>query len=112
MQDTDVLRHEDIFKHYVMPQMSTWRMDWDNMSEKDEGNVNSFEECRAACEKEPACKQYSYDQTGVCRTRVNPRLGIPTKGTKSGWIKDSILAFERDKAPCETEEFDTLPGSL
>ena len=87
-------------------------MDWDNESEKEEINVNSIDECRAACEKQPACKQYSYDQAGVCRTRVNPRLGESAKGTRSGWMEDRVLAFERDMESCGDEGFDTLPGTL
>ena len=111
-QDTDFLRHKDIFKHYVMPQMTGVRTDWDNLNDGNEKEANSLDECRAACEKDPTCKQYSYDRGGKCTTRVNPRLGIPSNGTTSGLMEDRVASFERDMAPCENEGFDSLPGGV
>lgn len=111
-QDTDFLRHKDIFKHYVMPQMTGVRTDWDNLNDGNEKEANSLDECRAACEKDPTCKQYSYDRDGKCTTRVNPRLGIPSNDTTSGWMEDRVASFERDMAPCENEGFDSLPGGV
>jgi hypothetical protein len=112
MKDTDVLRHKDVFKYQVMPQMQSMREGWDNMSEQEEHDIDSVEHCREACERLPACKQFSYDREGRCKTRNVPRLGTPSVGTTSGWIQDRIAAFERDMAPCGSEGLDTLPGDL
>jgi hypothetical protein len=109
-QNTALLRHRDIFTDHVMPQMTGVRTDWDNLNESYEGNATSIEECQAACEKNSTCKQYSYDQSGRCRTRINPRLGKSAKGVISGWIEDRVAAFANEMPPCEDEGFDNLPG--
>jgi hypothetical protein len=112
-QNKQLIRHKDIFMDHVMPQMTGVRTDWDNLSDNDEGNANatSVDECRAVCERNSTCRQYSYDQSsGRCRTRVNPRLGIATKGVISGWLEDRIAAFANEMPACEEEGFDNLPG--
>lgn len=102
VQDVPILRHKDVFKHYVMPQMTTPRSDWDNLSDDDaEDNIGSFEKCRAACEAKDDCKQYSYDADGHCRLRVNPRLGTAREGIMSGWIMERVTVFEQNMTPCE-----------
>ena len=93
-----------------MPQMTDVRTDWDNLNDNDVGDAASVEECRAACEANSTCRQYSYDQSGQCKTRINPRLGKPAKGVISGWIEDRIVAFANEMPPCENEGFDNLPG--
>lgn len=110
LQTTELLRHKDIFKDYVMPQLTGVRTDWDNLNDLDEGDATSIEECQAACERNSTCRQYSYDQSGRCKTRINPRLGKPTKGVISGWIEERIAAFANEMPPCENEGFDNLPG--
>jgi len=94
-----------------MPQMTGVRTDWDNLSDNDESNnATSIDDCRAVCERDSTCRQYSYDRSGGCRTRINPRLGIATKGVTSGWLADRIAAFANEMPPCEKEGFDSLPG--
>jgi hypothetical protein len=93
-----------------MPQMTGERTDWDNLNDDGESsNATSIDECRAACEGNSMCRQYSYGQSGRCRTRINPRLGIATKGVTLGWFEDRIAAFANEMPPCEKEGFDTLP---
>lgn len=114
-QNNELIRHKDIFKDLVMPQMTGVRTDWDNLSDNDEGDANatSVDECRAVCERNSTCRQYSYDQSsGRCRTRVNPRLGISTKGVISGWFDDRVAAFANEMPSCEQEGFDDLPGQF
>ena len=96
-----ILRHKDIFEHYIMPRMMFPRDDWDNLSESNEEAVGSFEECRARCEAQPECRQYSIDAEGRCRNRVDPRLGMAADGVRSGWVEDRIKAFPESMAPCE-----------
>jgi hypothetical protein len=112
-QNKELIRHKDIFMDHVMPQMTGVRTDWDNPSDNDDGNANatSVDECRAVCERNSTCRQYSYEQSGGrCRTRVNPRLGIATKGVISGWFEDRVAAFANEMSACEQEGFDNLPG--
>jgi hypothetical protein len=109
-QNTELIRHKDIFVDLVMPQMTGARTDWDNLNDSDAGNATSIDDCRATCERNSTCRQYSYDQSGVCKTRVNPRLGIATKGVISGWLEDRVAAFANEMPPCEKEGFDNLPG--
>jgi len=94
-----------------MPQMTDVLMDWDNQSDNDETDAKSIDDCRAACERNSTCTQYSYEQSGGrCKTRINPVLGIAKMGFISGWFEDRIAAFETNMAPCDKEGFDTLPG--
>lgn len=93
-----------------MPQMTGVRTDWDNLNDSDEGNVTSIDDCRAVCERNSTCRQYSYDQSGRCQTRINPRLGKAAKGVTSGWIEDRVSAFANEMPPCKEEDFDNLPG--
>ena len=93
-----------MFKYYVMPQRMTLREDGDNSSDEEEANVRSFDECRAACEAKTFCRQYSYDQNGHCRSRVNHKLGAATKELVSGLVEDRVTPFEQDMAPCGVEE--------
>ena len=94
-----------------MPQMTGVRIDWDNLNDNDEGiDATSIDECRTVCERNSTCRQYSYDQSGRCKTRINPRLGIATKGVTSGWFEDRVAAFANEMPPCEQEGFGNLPG--
>lgn len=43
-----------------MPQMMAGvKVEWDNLSDEDEIGVSGMEDCRARCELQPECKQYS-----------------------------------------------------
>lgn len=84
-----------------MPRMMAPRDGWDNLSDGEEGEADSLEECRIRCEAQTECKQYSFDAQGRCRTRVDPRLGRAAEGVRSGWIEDQIRRFSETMAPCE-----------
>lgn len=100
------LRHKDIFKEYILPQISvSSRIDWDSQSDKDEGEVENVDQCRAKCEADPDCRQYSFHDDGICVTRVDPRLGLAADGFTSGWLYDRMVQFERDMAPCDDESW-------
>ncbi|KAF2224973.1 hypothetical protein BDZ85DRAFT_272954 [Elsinoe ampelina] len=103
---TDTLTHGDIFKDFVLPQMMTGKADWDNLSDNDEQDATSMEACRAKCEVQPDCKQYSFTmQTKQCKTRVDPRLGTRSNGTRSYWMQARVLEFARTAAPCGRESW-------
>jgi len=93
-----------------MPQMTGVRADWDNLNDNDVDDAMSIDQCRAACEGNSTCRQYSYDQSGRCKIRINPRLGKPAKGVTSGWIEGRIATFANEMPPCENEGFDNVPG--
>jgi hypothetical protein len=98
---TDTLRHSDVFTDLVMPQMMAPRVGWENLSENEEqGTFGSVDECRALCVAQAACRQYSFDQDGVCRTNVEPRLGRAGQGVTSGWIEDRITEYQQEMEAC------------
>jgi len=75
---------------------------WDNASDQVQEDVESPEECKSRCEDDARCRQYSFDSLGgVCKTRANPKLGVPKEGMISGWIQDRVIAFEVDMTQCE-----------
>ncbi|KAI6838160.1 glycosyltransferase family 31 protein [Hortaea werneckii] len=101
----DMLKHKDVFTDFVMPQMMSPRNDWENLSDKAEGIFASVDECRTHCIAQPDCRQYSFDPDGMCRTRLDPRLGKVGHGFQSGWIEDRIVDFQRSMAPCGSESW-------
>jgi hypothetical protein len=95
-----------VFKEYVTPQMMAGnKTDWDNLSDEGAEDARSVDDCRARCEAQPSCKQYSFVQaTMQCKTRVDPRLGKPSKeGTQSGWLEDRVFDFAHDMPACGGE---------
>lgn len=97
-----MLTHGDVFKEYVLPQMMAGdKAGWDNLSDMDEFDVGSMDDCRARCEAQSECKQYSFvSETRQCRTRVDPRLGKQNNGTQPGWIEDRVFDFAYNSAAC------------
>jgi len=93
-----------MFEQFILPQMSAApHVDWDSESDNEEGTVDSLEVCRAKCEAKTDCKQFAMHDDGLCKTRVDPRLGKATTGVRSGWLRDRMLQFDRDMAPCGDE---------
>ena len=111
MQGSDVLTHGDVFKEYVLPQMMAGdKAGWDNLSDKDEAEASSMDNCRAICEAQSECKQYSFvPETQQCKTRVDPRLGKQSIGTQSGWIEDRVFDFAHNSAACGNEGWQVGP---
>jgi hypothetical protein len=97
------LRHSDVFADLVMPQMMSPRANWENLSDHEEGTLASVDECRALCVAQVECRQYSFDQDGVCRTNVEPRLGRAGRGVVSGWIEDRIIEFQQGMEACDRD---------
>ena len=101
---TDTVRHKDVFANFFVPQMLSPRAAWDNLSETEEGVlVSSIDGCRARCVGRPGCRQYSFDQQGVCRTNAELRLGRAAgleEGVTSGWVEERIWEFQRGMGEC------------
>nr|POE49331.1 hypothetical protein CFP56_32481 [Quercus suber] len=93
------IRHKNIFKQWAMPQMVNEREDWENMSfeEVDEHIANDINSCRAHCERNSSCLQYSY-RDDACRTAAGyPKLGnAASPGHRSGWMTSRIGDFASD----------------
>lgn len=98
-----MLRHKDVFHSYILPNMSASRTGWDNDSDSDEGIVSSVDACKAKCEEDSQCRQYSFDNERRCRTRTDPRLGKAISDIESGWLPDRMVTFDQQMAPCGDE---------
>lgn len=94
-----------MFSQYVLPRMSgTHEPNWDNECEGDGKAVQNMEECWKICQEESKCTQYSFEQnTSLCRTREDPRLGVSKDGFRSGWLLDRMEDFVKNMAPCGDE---------
>jgi len=112
VQTSDTLRHGDVLKEYVLPQMMAGKADWDNLSDEDAVDVGSVEDCRAKCEAQPDCKQYSFvRESRQCKTRVDPRLGKANKGTQSFWLEDRVVDFAQNAPASGTEGWQVGPAT-
>lgn len=101
-----VLRHRDVFISHVRPKIGASVSYWDNMSVDAEYNAHdhasssnkeereawkSFAHCRALCESQNKCIQFSFD-SGSCSVSNSFRLGYakPNEKVKSGWMTDRV----------------------
>ncbi|XPS79884.1 hypothetical protein M3J09_011854 [Ascochyta lentis] len=101
-----VLRHRDVFISHVRPKIGASVSYWDNMSVDAEYNAHdhasspnkeereawkSFAHCRALCESQNKCIQFSFD-SGSCSISNSFRLGYakPNEKVKSGWMTDRV----------------------
>jgi hypothetical protein len=95
-EENSILRHRDVFREFIAPQLRGERGNWDNLATGFEYSENksaalpaeqlkaltkvekdaqsSVENCRAVCESYPACLQYSYS-AGTCSISPQLRLG-------------------------------------
>lgn len=101
-----VLRHRDIFMHLVRPKLGPEVKSWDNMADEKEYNAHdhssstnalerdawkSFAHCRALCESQEHCLQFTFD-AGSCGVSRTFRLGYARPGERiqSGWMLDRV----------------------
>nr|POE54883.1 hypothetical protein CFP56_64556 [Quercus suber] len=101
------IRHKNVFKQWAMPQMVSERDEWDNgaVDEANEHQANDFKSCRAHCERNSTCVQYSYHDD-KCRTFSQyPKLGNAAgSGFKSGWMTTRIGDFANNlDGKCDSE---------
>jgi hypothetical protein len=116
-----VLRHRDVFEHYVVPRLEAQREGWDNLClDPQPVHVESVEECREVCRRESMCLQYSF-AGGKCSVSKQVRYGNEAQSLcveysiasnkcvrwqedggiiRSGWMLDRL--------PQYMEEMDTL----
>ena len=83
--------------------MSAPRVDWDNFSSRN-ASVHFYpEQCRAECEAQDDCLQYSYDIHGRCRIHSEPKLGMAASDRTSGWLEGRVAKFAREMDECGDE---------
>ena len=88
-----------------MPRLSISRLHWDNQNDQDNTVVETFEACRAICENDLQCMQYSFDTMGVCRTNKVPKLGKEMAGVQSGWMMDRVHSMVESMPACDGEHW-------
>ncbi|XXG97372.1 hypothetical protein Hte_003671 [Hypoxylon texense] len=103
------LRHRDVFRFYLLPRISSQHDGWDNLSDVEQSEVHSFDECRRTCESQPDCLQFSFLGES-CKTSTAIRLGHEgfgdTAQVKSGWVVDRIKDYtERMDASCGNKDW-------
>ncbi|KAL2357405.1 hypothetical protein BJ546DRAFT_308918 [Cryomyces antarcticus] len=107
---SSLLRHSDVFKKFILPQIQREpeRDNWSNLSDVSQKSINSTEECRAICEDQEDCMQFSYSLDN-CRMSTAVRLEHSSSADNSsptvhsGWIVERIGNFVRDMEPCNGE---------
>ncbi|OTA57989.1 glycosyltransferase family 31 protein [Hypoxylon sp. EC38] len=110
MENTFRLRHRDVFQSYVLPQLSSERVDWDNLSDIDESTANSFDDCRKICKSQPDCMQFSFSEQS-CKTSTALKLGHQVPGdsaerVNSGWMMEKVKDYiERMDEICGSESW-------
>lgn len=106
--------HRDAFDYMVLPFIKKEVMSWDNvcldesytarrvkanpdMKPEEKVAHTSMASCRALCESNERCLQYSYQPGPVeCRLGYVIRPGRKLMGTNSGWMVRRIEAFQRE----------------
>ncbi|KAI1084693.1 glycosyltransferase family 31 protein [Whalleya microplaca] len=100
-----LLRHRDVFRFYVLPNIASERVDWDNVSGQEQKDATTFGDCRNICENQVDCLQFSLSGQ-TCRTSTVVKLGHqvasnPAQPVRSGWILDRVKEFtERMDKTC------------
>ncbi|KAH8198317.1 hypothetical protein TruAng_007519 [Truncatella angustata] len=93
------LRHKDVFRQYIFPQLAPLKADWDNVSDEVRNEKSSLEECRSICEADDECVQFSISEE-ICRTSKIVKLGQKSNTgsmqTNSGWMMDRVNQFMED----------------
>jgi hypothetical protein len=100
------LRHRDVFMELVRPKIASSISAWDNLAADKEYNAHdhstlensyernawkSFEHCRALCDDQKDCIQFSFD-AGSCSISTRFTLGYakPNERIRSGWMLDRV----------------------
>lgn len=106
-QKSTIPSHKDIFKGLIAPRLLEDQINWDNLSEELvlERPIDTFEECRKACEERTDCMQFSYSDGG-CFVSASIMLGNRCQGSscaeyKSGWLNGRIAAFVQESEQCD-----------
>lgn len=96
------LHHQDVFRHYVLPNVTQQRMDWNNASpDLRAGTQNAtLDDCRIMCERDATCVQYSKTDMG-CYFSNEAKMGQSAEGVQSGWLEERVQAWADGHQLCE-----------
>lgn len=104
-----LLHHQDMFKTYIMPNLTKEREDWDAQpDDKASEDVDMTKsKCKALCEGHSGCMQYAFGPKG-CATGGVPRMGQPAQGVTSGWLFDRVEKWvEKMDQSCSNPDWTT-----
>jgi hypothetical protein len=89
-----ILHHWEVFRRYVLPNMTEERDGWSNQSPGvvPDSKGMGMDECRAACEARHSCLQYTLDSEG-CSISEIPKMGSRAEKVQSGWLVDRIQTW-------------------
>ncbi|KAF4629430.1 hypothetical protein G7Y89_g8721 [Cudoniella acicularis] len=103
---TAPLTYSELFKDLIFDTIPDSLTDWDNMSDNEKlKDIDSVEDCTAACAKNTDCFQSVYDGEECRLGTQNFRLGIfqkPEDGKKwqSSWNRTRIQKWVSKQKPC------------
>ncbi|KAK5136873.1 hypothetical protein LTR08_001795 [Meristemomyces frigidus] len=102
-REDKILHHQDMFRQYVLPNITADREDWSNLSPDLVPYSNrkglSLGGCRALCEAKEECLQYALGPIG-CSLGSLPMMGSRVEGIKSGWMLERIEHWMRNMKDC------------
>lgn len=98
---SEFLRHKDVYSEFILTRTSKAKRNWDNHSDEAKGLTASLEKCRAICEDDKSCLQFSHREDGICMTTSRPKLGQASLGVQSGWLNERMSDFYAEAADCE-----------
>ncbi|KAK4540656.1 hypothetical protein LTR36_008987 [Oleoguttula mirabilis] len=100
----DILHHDDMFRQYVLPNITSERADWSNSSPDLVAYSNrkglSIADCRAICEEKEGCLQYALGPIG-CSTANQVMMGAFSKGIQSGWMTERVESWMKGVKNCK-----------
>lgn len=101
------LHHYDMFRQYVLPNISSERADWSNSSPELITYSNrkglSIADCRMICQRKEGCLQYALGPIG-CSTADQVMLGTHSKGIQSGWMTNRVESWLGNMEDCRGRE--------
>jgi len=96
-----ILHYHEMFREYVMPNITAERNRWSNLSPDvvfDSKRI-SLSDCRAHCEARDNCVQYNLGPLG-CSLSTEFKMGQLRFDVSSGWITERVNALVEDMGTC------------
>lgn len=100
-QQGNVLHHQDMFRQYVLPNVTSERRDWSNLSPNLIPNSQglSMADCRAMCEAKDSCLEYALGPNG-CSLSDDVDMGALAESVESGWMMERIRTWMHGVDSC------------
>lgn len=101
----DILHHRDVFKSFILPNITTSWQEWDNKSpDMIMAGKEDFDACYQLCEQSPECLQFSVGPPGCAISTREVMLGERSEGMKSYWVMDRIERWMENLDECDGVE--------